>query len=461
MYAIVDIETTGSYASAHGITEVAIILFDGNRVVERFETLVNPGQEIPAYIQSFTGISNEMVADAPAFEDVAEPIYRLLSENIFVAHNVNFDYSFLKSHLLQCGYELKSKKLCTVRLSRKIFPSFPSYSLGNLSRSLGIKITNRHRAGGDAAATVKIFRQLLRNDREGFIKKSLLKSSHEQSLPPHVPREEFEKLPSSPGVYYFHDVKGKIIYVGKALNLRNRVNSHFSNNSDSRQKQNFMLHIHSISYRECATELMAIILESVEIKKYWPRFNYSQKSRNDFYGIYLFEDQKGYLRLAIEKNKRNLPPLVTFHTQLEGHALIRQLIEEFRLCPKLCFIQRGPGPCSGVENKSCKGACTGKEKKSGYNKRVRKAIEKLKSQPSFAIMDSGLEENEKSCILVMQGKFYGMGYVPAGLEAMSPDSLTTYLTTYKENSFIRNLLFSYRQRNPLKVVDLDIPGNEH
>ena len=166
MYAIVDIETTGSYASAHGITEVAIYVFDGTRVTEKFETLINPGQPIPRYIQSFTGITDEMVANAPAFEQVAERIYHLLDRNIFIAHNVNFDYSFLKSHLLKNGHDLKSKKLCTVRLSRKIFPGFPSYSLGNLCRSLAIEINNRHRAGGDAEATVKVFGKLLENDKE-------------------------------------------------------------------------------------------------------------------------------------------------------------------------------------------------------------------------------------------------------------------------------------------------------
>ena len=161
MYAIVDIETTGSYASANGITEVAIHVFDGKQVIKKFESLINPQQPIPRYIQAFTGISNEMVAGAPLFEEVAGEIFELLNDNVFIAHNVNFDYSFLKSHLLRTGHDLKSKKLCTVRLSRRIFPGFSSYSLGNLCRSLDIEIHNRHRAGGDAEATVRVFSRLL------------------------------------------------------------------------------------------------------------------------------------------------------------------------------------------------------------------------------------------------------------------------------------------------------------
>src|SRR6476620_6174063 len=164
MYAIVDIETTGGYAAANGITEISIQIFDGSNVVETFETLINPNQNIPRYIQAFTGITNEMVQDAPQFEDVAEKIFTLLQGNIFVAHNVNFDYSFVKNHLQFHGYTLNTKKLCTVRLSRQIFPGFPSYSLGNLCHSLGIDLENRHRAGGDAAATVTLFKLLLQND---------------------------------------------------------------------------------------------------------------------------------------------------------------------------------------------------------------------------------------------------------------------------------------------------------
>lgn len=298
MYAIVDIETTGGYAARNGIIEISIQVFDGEKVIERFETLVNPHQVIPRYIQAFTGIDNEMVQDAPSFEDIAEKVFTILQGNVFVAHNVNFDYSFVKAHLEAFGYSLNTKKLCTVRLSRQIFPGFPSYSLGNLCHSLGIELKDRHRAGGDAAATVTLFKLMLQQDSKGFIQSSLKKTSKEQTLPPHVPKGDFLKLPNTPGVYYFHDAKGKVLYVGKAKNIRSRVNSHFSNNSDGKQKQNFLRHIYSISFQPTATELMAAILESTEIKRLWPAFNTSQKKAEDLFGIFVYEDQNGYMRLA-------------------------------------------------------------------------------------------------------------------------------------------------------------------
>lgn len=460
MYAIVDIETTGSYASANGITEVAIHVFDGNKVINKFESLINPQQPIPRYIQAFTGISDAMVASAPLFEEVAHKIFTLLNENVFIAHNVNFDYSFLKSHLLRTGYDLKSKKLCTVRLSRKIFPGFPSYSLGNLCRSLDIDINNRHRAGGDAEATVKVFSKLLENDKEDFITKSLLRNSKEQLLPPNVPKQHFDLLPATPGVYYFHDAKGKIIYVGKAINIRSRVNSHFSNNSESRQKQNFILNIHSISFKSCATELMASILESVEIKKYWPKFNYSQKHWEDVFGIYTYEDMNGYLRLIIEKNKKNLKPIHTFQNLTEGYTWLRTVIEEYGLCPRLCFLEKGNGACAGVEKKTCNGACTKQEKRSAYNKRVKKAIAEMHDSSSYAIVDKGLEETEQSCILIDKGKFFGMGYLPLSYQLINIDDIKEYLISYRGNNYIRNLLTGHKEKFPSAIIELTVTKNQ-
>jgi DNA polymerase III subunit epsilon len=452
MYAIVDIETTGSYAAANGITEISIHVFDGEKVVDKFETLINPGQPIPYFIQTMTGITDKMVADAPRFEEVAEKIHTVLSNKIFVAHNVNFDYSFINAHLKQSGFDLDSKKLCTVRLSRKILPGFPSYSLGKLCQSLGIPIYDRHRAGGDTAATVTLFQLLLQNDKEQHIQKSLQRNSKESTLPPNVPKEHFEQLPYTPGVYYFHNEKGKIIYVGKANNIRYRINSHFSNNSDSRQKQNFLQHTHAISFQDCATELMACILESTEIKKRWPIFNSSQKRWEDTYGIFLYEDQNGYYRLAIDKNRKRLSPVYTFHYLVDGHSIIRKLIREYNLCPKLCFIQKDSGQCEGIKENYCNGACEKLEPADIYNERVKKATASLRSQPSFAIIDKGINGEDQSCILVLEGTFYGMGYIPADAQITNPDMIKDYLTIYKENSYIRNLVNGYAARFPAKVV---------
>ncbi len=450
-YAIVDIETTGGYAAGNSIIEIAIKIFDGQQVVEEYETLINPHQHIPKYIEALTGITNAMVADAPCFEEVAERIFTLLQGNIFVAHSVNFDYSFVKNHLALQGYSLTTKKLCTVRLSRQIFPGFTSYGLGKLCDGLGIEINNRHRAGGDAAATVKLFTLLLANDTKEIIATSLRRNSKEQMLPPNVPKSEFDALPSLPGVYYFFDAKGKVIYIGKAKNIRTRVNSHFSNNSAQKQKQNFVRHIHSIKFQSTATELMAAILESTEIKRLWPIYNTSQKSAEEIYGIFVYEDQNGYMRLAIEKKRKYANAICTFHYKVDGHGVLRKLLKEFRLCPKLCFVQTSPDACMGIEEEFCNGACEKKEAPENYNERVLQAIASLTKKPSYLVMDKGISTNEVSCIMVVKGSFFGMGYLPQNFDNITQAAIKEYIQPYKENSYIKSLLASYTANFPQQV----------
>ncbi len=454
MYAIVDIETTGGYAAGNGIIEISIQVFDGAAIIESFETLINPGQNIPKYIQAFTGINNEMVQEAPYFEEVAEKVFTILQGNIFVAHNVNFDYSFVKNHLALYGYTLNLKKLCTVRLARQIFPGYPSYSLGNICHSLGIDLKDRHRAGGDAMATVTLFKLLLSNDGNNCIENSLKKTSKEQTLPPNVPKDQFLKLPATPGVYYFHDKGGKVVYVGKAKNIKSRVNSHFSNNSDSRQKQNFLRHVFGITFQPTATELMAAILESTEIKRLWPPFNTAQKKPEEVFGIFVYEDQSGYLRLAIEKRRKSSNPVYTFHYKVDGHGVIRKLMTEFSLCPKLCFMQTSTDGCQGIIDEHCNGACEKRETPQTYNERVLAAIASLTKRPSYIVLDKGMKEEEISCIMVVNGAFFGMGYLPHNFNALDEKAIAEYIQPYKENSYIRSLLNAHFTAFPDQIKHL-------
>ncbi|GAC1425140.1 MAG: exonuclease domain-containing protein [Flavisolibacter sp.] len=454
-YAIVDIETTGGYAAANGIIEISIQIFDGKKVIEQFETLINPNQFIPKYIQAFTGISNEMVAGAPYFEEIAEKVYTYLHGNIFVAHNVNFDYSFIKCHLDFYGYNFNAKKLCTLRLARQIFPGLPSYSLGKLCLSLDIQLLNRHRAGGDAAATVILFKKIIENDSKNLLPLSLRRNSKEQALPPHVPKENFMALPSTSGIYYFHDKKGQVVYVGKAKNIKARINSHFSNNSSSRQKQNFLQNVYTISFQSTATELMASILESTEIKRIWPKYNTAQKRREEVFGFFVYEDQNGYLRLAIEKQRKNSNPIYTFHYKVDGHGVLRKLIKEHQLCPRLCFMQTDNNSCIGIEEQYCLGACQKKESTEQYNNRVYAAIASLTQKPSYFVLDKGMTEEELSCIMVVQGSFFGMGYLPKNSDISNYQSIAPFIKPYKDNSYIRMLLSHHCSHYPhqLKVIE--------
>jgi len=446
MYAIVDIETTGGHASTNGITEICIFIYDGEKIVDMYESLVNPGVEIPRFIESLTGISNEMVRHAPPFSHIAEKVFNLLQGKIFIAHNVNFDYSFIKHSLGLCNYNLNTNKLCTVRLSRKIIPGFPSYSLGNLCGYLNIQMFDRHRAKGDAAATVKLFEILLNKDADGEIGKMLKKGSKEQVLPPNLPKPQFEQLPSKPGVYYFHNHEGKIIYIGKAIAIKSRVSSHFSNNSANKQKQEFMRDIHSISYEETATELMALLLESHEIKQHWPVLNKSQKNYEPKYGLYDYEDRNGIIRLGVEliTKHRLAKPLMEYSSKVQAVEHIKQLAETFDLCPQFCGIQ------THCIDPNC--ACKKEETVFVYNAKANDLIVQLSTKESYLITDIGRNKEEYSAIYVQKGKFVGMGYVPKEIDKNDIDEVILYIKKYKENFFMINQIVAFAMENPEKVL---------
>lgn len=445
-YAIVDIETTGGHASANGITEISVYVHDGNRIIRHFETLINPMQPVPKFITSLTGIDNAMVADAPTFNEIADVLFDMLENNIFVAHNVNFDYSFVKHQFKQAGYNLTAKKLCTVRLGRKVFPGLHSYSLGNVCRALKIPVENRHRAGGDAKATVKLFEMMLHNGAIAHIDQMLKRSSAEHWLPLNLDKEVIDKLPSAPGVYYFHNSKDKVIYVGKAINLKKRVSSHFTHNDPDLKRQNFIRNIFKVSYRSCATELEAIVLESTEIKRLWPRYNKSQKQPQVRYALYSFEDNRGYIRLAIDRKKKNLPHLYNFNLLHEGMVLLKNMVEEFELNARLCFLDKTPFNETEISTFEPPGV---------YNNKIKNAIRALAEKlPTFALVDEGLKPDEKLCLLVERGSFWGMGYVPQSLAIKDIAELKQLLNPYADNDYIRSNIYSFAEANPHKKIAL-------
>lgn len=434
-FAVVDIETTGGFPSQHGITEIAIVLYNGSEVEGKYETLVNPHQPIPPFVVNMTGISDAMVAVAPSFIDVAENIYNLLKDRVFVAHNVNFDYSFVKHHLQEAGHHLQTPKLCTIRLSRKVFPGFRKYGLGHLCRELDITIENRHRAGGDAVATTQVLALALKRDGMTVINEMLKRENKDQLLPPNMAEEQIKLLPKDPGVYYFHDKKGKVIYVGKAKNLHKRVVSHFTGLDTSQKRQEFLKSIHTVTHTVCPTEFIACLLESVEIKRLWPIHNKSQKRFEQLWGIYLFEDSRGYVRLAIDKKQKYSAPVATFSLMADAHRFLWKMVKEFELNPVLCFLdsstrEKLPEPLD-------------------YNVSVQKALTWLKDQKqTFLIRDS------EGCVLVEEGKFYGMGHVPGDIQPHTLESIKSKLTEYPENEVLRSMIRNFAERYPAKILPL-------
>jgi len=449
-FAIVDIETTGGHASGSAITEIAIIIHDGRAVLETFETLIDPGCAIPRAIQSLTGIDETMTEGKPSFGEIAGQVFDLLSGRVFVAHNVNFDYSFIRHHLAAEGYELNVPKLCTIRLSRKLYPGLPSYSPGRLCRSLDIPLEGHHRAGGDARATAVLFARLHLLDSAGHIAAMLKKGSFEQALPPNLNKDDFNALPAKPGVYYFRDMAAKVIYVGKAIDIRRRVSTHFTGNNTGQQRQNFLRNIYSIRYERCGTELMALLLEASEIKRLWPPYNRAMKHKEPKYGLYAYENLDGYLRLAIGNNNKFNPGIHVFHRQADGINMLHKMVQQFNLCYGLTLLRHCEGKCGDTET-----ACTALRSPAEYNMKVEEALRHVQEHlPSFAIIDTGRNEDEYSCIWVERGNLYGMGYIDNQSQLQHGDDIKSMLVPYNSNHYMMQLIFNYAEKYPRKVKPL-------
>jgi len=439
-FTVVDIETTGGAARYHKIIEIAIVTLEHDQIVDQYSTLVNPQKTIPAFITSLTGISNEMVDNAPTFRDIADKINELTEGKIFVAHNVNFDYSFLKQEFNILGSKFDRKKLCTVRLAKKIFPGFSSYGLGSLTNRLDIRIKNRHRALGDALATAKVLELLIKNDSKDFIGFSLKKTSREATLPANLSKEVFDKLPEKTGVYYFHDQKGQVVYVGKAKNIKSRILGHFTGES-SNGKRLFHEKIHNISYDLAGNELIALLMESREIKRLWPEYNRAQKFTTANYGLYQYTDRLGYQRFTLSKIQPGTQAITNFRSLQEGRNFLNEWIKKYKLCSKLSGLQKSSRACFDHSLGICDGACQGDITPDYYNKRVDLALESLQEDnKTFAIVGNGRDAQEKSIVLVENGIYLGHGFSDNELPATSFEEMKDRITPCSDNHDIQNIL---------------------
>lgn len=444
MYAVVDIETTGKGYQGQKITEISIFIFDGKQIVKEFTTLVNPQQQIPTFITNLTGITNAMVRNAPLFSTIANKVADITKDCIFVAHNVNFDYNIIKDEFKSIGLDFVRKKLCTVRLSRKIMPNLLSYSLGNICAVEQIPINGRHRAKGDAEATVELFRRLIKRDKTFIINSFLNAKSRQATLPPLLDKKIVDGLPEKAGVYYFKNNQKEIIYVGKAINIKQRVISHFY---DKKKKEREMcMEIANITCTETGSELLALLLESSEIKHRFPKYNSAQKNNRETTSLFTYEDQKGIIHIAFNRAKLVKNALIQFANLPECRSFLSNLCTEFDLCPKYCHLVENTKNCDAHFLETCKGICNEKETVAIYNFKVRNAIKSISNQfENKVIKEKGRHENEIGFVLILKGKYKGFGYVDKSIaeQLEVPEDYQFYLEPKKDNKDIQNILAAY------------------
>ncbi len=462
-YAIIDIETTGGVAAREKITEIAIVLHDGTKVIETFETLLNPGRSIPVYITQITGISDVMVANAPKFYEVAKKIVTMTEGAVFVAHNVRFDYGFVQEEFRRLGYTYTRQQLCTVKLSRKAFPGLRSYALGNLIEHFNIKTTARHRAMADTLATVEVFEKIFLKEQNQDEAIALInRGIKENKLPEGIKMDSLHALPESCGVYYLHDTGGDVIYVGKSINIKKRIFEHFSDKTTKGDQ--FQTSVADISYEETGSELVALLLEDLEIKRMKPRVNKAQRKTYFPYGIYSFVDAKGYVRFHAVKNvaaiRKKHVILQEFSKLNEAKNFLKGLAKRFELCEKLMDAHDTEGPCFYHQIGQCHGACIGTELPEMYNDRATELAERLNTifEEDFFIVEKGKAADEKAVVLIQDGHFRGYGYVNAEGCTMEDffEAVKRVKPTSDSNRIIRHYLSSGKGYKIIKINAVNV-----
>jgi len=425
--AFVDIETTGTRSSYDRIIEIGILRVEDNQLIDTFQSLINPQSYLPKEITTLTGITQQDVEYAPTFRSVKDEIIEILADCTFVAHNVRFDYSFLKHELLREHITYSAKHFCTVRLSRMLFPKWQRHNLDAVISECNITCVNRHRAFDDAKVLHEFYQYILKTLPLETVEKALAKTMKKPSLPINLPLEELDKLPEKPGVYIFYGTspeysensdktesqslrisdnqkhrfsessefseygKTKLfstipLYVGKSINIKNRVLSHFSSDIASHTEMNIAQQVKHIETIQTAGELGALLLESELIKKLLPIYNKKSRIKHELIAVKKKKNKNGYdecfLEPITEINADKLQDFLGFYrSRKQAKATLADIAKNHMLCEKLLGLEKTSGGCFAYRLNRCKGACIGKEKALLYNLRLQTAFVENKILP--------------------------------------------------------------------------------
>ena len=383
-----DIETTGGSHTRDRITEVALIKIEGGEITATWETLINPGIPIPRQITGLTGITDEMVKHAPKFEDIAGDLYSHLEGMVITAHNSRFDYGFLKSEYKRMGGTLRQRTLCTVKLSRQLYPHVQGHSLDAIMNRFGLSTDARHRGMGD----VQLMLDFLEAAKRELGSVKVLEAINEQlsgpTLPSGIDDSFLDQIQDVPGVYLFYDDTNLPLYIGKSVKLKTRVLNHFASDHVTRKEMEMAQRVKRIEWKETAGELGALLLEAKLIKKLQPTYNRFLRRNIKLYAIQLSEPLNDVPWLKVvcmdQVDPTDLEFLYgVFRTKKAAEDLIRNLASEFKLCPKVLGLEKGKGVCFAYQLNKCTGVCAGKEKHELHHLRLRNALisYKLKTWP--------------------------------------------------------------------------------
>lgn len=447
MYVILDIETTGGKFNEEGITEIAIHRFDGHKVVDKFISLVNPQKEIQPFVVKLTGITNKMVRTAPKFHEVAKRIVEITENAVLVAHNAQFDYRILRTEFRRLGFDFERKTLCTVTLSQELMPDKESYSLGKLVHSLGIAVSDRHRANGDALATIELFKLLLNKDSDKKIINTLTKA---ESLGELSTRQIdlVEQLPNETGTYYMYNKDGELIYLGNSSNIKKKVNKHFTGGGSIDRK--LQKKTRSIVHEKTGNDLIGSLKIYKELRRTRPKYNVNSKKKMFSYGIFYYIDDEGYLTFYTHKTGTTKKAVATFSNKSGALNFISKMKGEHQLCNCNLNDERKKNSCDKAKN------CKLNESAEAYNERAKKIINSYSIlDKNCIITDKGRELGEQSVILIQNGLFKGYGFFNLNHQINNIHILETLITKMQPDDNTTHIINAYlRKRKGYKIIDL-------
>lgn len=423
-YAIIDIETTGANRNGNKITEIAIIITDGETVFDRFSSLINPERSIPANITYLTGITNEMVMDKPKFYELAKRIVEITQGCVFVAHNVFFDYNFIRNEFMELGFNFNLPKLCTVRMSRKAFPGLKSYSLGNLVQHFNISLPNHHRAMDDANATYDLFK-LIKQSNPDLLKPEETRIT---TLPSQIDPKVVENLPELPGLYYFYDANGELLYIGKSKSIRKRILNHFRPNIKRKKDLQLKNKIAHIDYKLTGNELAALLLESQEIKQSKPYFNHALKSTRFKYGVKLTD---AGLKVTTEDTESN----ARFKSKAQAQRAIDSYISRTFGIPSHEYLENGLKKYQQILG----------EKE--YSQKMAYFFQTFEyPKPNFSVRMRGIRQNEHCILQVKDNSLLHIIYLDSSGELLDTIPL-------REDRDQRLILINYLKKHHVQLTN--------
>lgn len=382
-FVFVDIETNGGNGERGRIIEIAAIKVLDGQIVDAFESLVNPGTSIPSWITALTDIQPKDLVGVPYFEDIADQLYQFVDGCVFAAHNVLFDYSFVKREFAAAGYRYSPKLFCTVKMSRALYPEHRGHSLEKIIQRHRIATSNRHRAHDDALATVEYAQLALKQKGSEALERNIALQLKTKTLPPHVEEAVILSLPETSGVYIFEDDSGMPLYVGKSVNIRARVRSHFVNATSVAKEMKMALQSHHVSYIQTETELEALLLESVKVKELQPLFNRKLRRAKTQHILVKTQTPDGYTSIQVESHDLSRYAALAdvygvYTSKNQAKQALESAARAYQLCPKLLGLEKSKGECFRRQLGLCRGACIGLEAPDSYNPRVETALERSK-----------------------------------------------------------------------------------